>query len=94
MAPKLTQFICFTGPIKGIKISGITNLESSKDGEASPLKQLWPIIVGVVIVVVIAIIIAIACYKTNTFSKLRFFKDRIDEEEVKIDDQRRSMMIQ
>lgn len=69
-------------------------MESIKGGEASPLKELWPIIVGIVIVVVIAIIIALACYKTNTFSKLRFFKDRIDEEEVKIDDQRRSMMIQ
>jgi len=81
-------------PIKGIKISGITNLQSSEAGQAAPLKKLWPIIVGIVIVVVIAIIIAIACYKTNTFSKLRFFKDRIEEEEVKIDDQRRSMMIQ
>ena len=69
-------------------------MESSKAGETAPLKELWPIIVGIVIVVVIAIIIAIACYKTNTFSKLRFFKDRIEEEEVKIDDQRRSMMIQ
>ena len=69
-------------------------MQSSEAGQAAPLKKLWPIIVGIVIVVVIAIIIAIACYKTNTFSKLRFFKDRIEEEEVKIDEQRRSMMIQ
>ena len=69
-------------------------MESSKAGDATSLKKIWPIIVGIAVGVVIGIIIAIACYKTNTFSKLRFFKDRIDEEEVKIDDQRRSMMIQ
>ena len=41
----------------------------------------WPIFLGVGIVVIFALMIVFALYKTNSFEKFRFFKNKIDEEE-------------
>ena len=56
-------------------------LKSSDLGDAEASQQTWPIIVGIVIVCVLAGIVTVVMYKTGAFSKLRFFKDRLDEEE-------------
>ena len=59
----------------------MTRLDSGEAGAATAIRQIWPIIVGIVIVCVLAAIVALVMYKTGAFSKLRFFKDRLDEEE-------------
>ena len=54
---------------------------SLKHGIGKIFMDKWPIFLGVGIVVIFALIIVIALFKTNSFEKFRFFKNKIDEEE-------------
>ena len=59
----------------------VTNMISSKYGIGQIFMDKWPIFLGVGIVVIFALMIVFALYKTNSFEKFRFFKNKIDEEE-------------
>ena len=59
----------------------VTNMISLKHGIGKIFMDKWPIFLGVGIVVIFALMIVFALYKTNSFEKFRFFKNKIDEEE-------------
>ena len=43
----------------------------------------WPVFLGVFLVLLIVAFILFALYKTNSFSKMRIYKNQLDEEEKK-----------
>ena len=59
----------------------VTEMQSDQVGLTQALMTYWPIILGGVLVLIFMALVVVALYKTNSFNKMRIFKQKLEEEE-------------
>jgi hypothetical protein len=85
--PDHDSFAMFTHlKIDQVMSHSVTEMVSVKVGLAQRLIQHWPIVLGLVLVLILVTVVIVAIFKItgfNILNKLRFFKEKLDDEENK-----------
>ena len=87
----LSMFLLFFSDMYYHAVSVMT---STKVGLVQRLIEKWPIILGLVLVIIFVVAVIFAMYKTNSFGKLRIFKNKLEKEKVVVENKRQSAIIQ